>query len=86
MFEVGFSEIVLIFVIALVVLGPEKLPKLARQLGNWTGRARAIARQLRQQLDTEIDLTDTATPARPRASTPAPPLEPQSSPPPDSHE
>ena len=58
MFEVGFSEILLIMVIALVVLGPEKLPKLATDLGRWMGRARAMARQLRTQLDQEIQLEE----------------------------
>ena len=55
MFEVGFTEIILILGIALLVLGPEKLPKLANQVGRWAGRARAMARQLRQQLDEEVD-------------------------------
>ncbi|MGQ0430675.1 MAG: Sec-independent protein translocase protein TatB [Gammaproteobacteria bacterium] len=54
MFEVGFTEIILILGIALLVLGPEKLPKLASQVGRWAGRARAMARQLRQQLDDEV--------------------------------
>jgi len=54
MFEVGFTEIILILGIALLVLGPEKLPKLANQVGRWAGRARALARQLRQQLDDEV--------------------------------
>jgi sec-independent protein translocase protein TatB len=54
MFEVGFTEIILILGIALLVLGPEKLPKLANQVGRWAGRARAMARQLRQQLDEEV--------------------------------
>ncbi len=56
MFEVGFTEIILILGIALLVLGPEKLPKLANQLGRWAGRARAMARQLRQQLDDEVSI------------------------------
>src|SRR3954470_3583430 len=51
MFEVGFSELLLIFAIALVVLGPQKLPKLAQQVGRWVGRARAMARQFREQLE-----------------------------------
>jgi sec-independent protein translocase protein TatB len=56
MFEVGFTEIVLILGIALLVLGPEKLPKLANQVGRWAGRARAMARQLREQLDEEVTI------------------------------
>ena len=58
MFEVGFTEIILILGIALLVLGPEKLPKLANQVGRWAGRARAMARQLRQQLDEEVTVID----------------------------
>ena len=54
MFEVGFQELVLIALLALVVLGPEKLPKLAAKLGRWTGRARSMARNLRQQLEQEV--------------------------------
>jgi sec-independent protein translocase protein TatB len=75
MFEVGFTEIVLIFVIALLVLGPERLPKLAADLGRWAGRARAMARQLRTQLEQEVQFDPLRDP--PRASntirTPAPP-------------
>src|SRR5512147_2585407 len=54
MFEVGFTEIVLIFAIALLVLGPARLPKLAADLGRWAGRARSMARQLRTQLEQEV--------------------------------
>ena len=53
MFEVGFSELLVIFALALIVLGPEKLPKLAQQVGRWVGRARAMARQFRDQLEEE---------------------------------
>lgn len=53
MFEVGFTELLLIFAIALVVLGPQRLPKLAQQVGRWIGRARAMARQFREQLEEE---------------------------------
>jgi sec-independent protein translocase protein TatB len=53
MFEVGFTEIILIFGIALLVLGPARLPKLAADLGRWAGRARSMARQLRTQLEQE---------------------------------
>jgi sec-independent protein translocase protein TatB len=54
MLDVGFSEILLTSAIALIVLGPERLPKVARQVGNWMGRARAMARQLSEQLEREI--------------------------------
>ncbi|MBI3171399.1 MAG: twin-arginine translocase subunit TatB, partial [Hydrocarboniphaga effusa] len=46
MFEIGFSELLLCFVVALVVLGPQKLPVVARTLGRWTGRARMYVRNL----------------------------------------
>ncbi len=55
MLDVGFSEILLTSAIALIVLGPERLPKVARQVGNWMGRARAMARQLTEQLEREVD-------------------------------
>lgn len=69
MFEVGFSEIVLILGLALLVLGPEKLPGLAEKVGRWTGRARAMARQLRTQLEQEVSL-DEMTKSRPMQSPP----------------
>jgi|HubBroStandDraft_1064217.scaffolds.fasta_scaffold07661_3 sec-independent protein translocase protein TatB len=61
MFGVDFSEIVVIFVIALVVLGPQKLPKLAQTIGKWVGRARAMARQFREQLEQEAEQMQRAT-------------------------
>ena len=77
MFEVGFTEIILILGIALLVLGPEKLPKLASQVGRWAGRARAMARQLRQQLDDEVTLGTVTKPERPVRRAPGvPPVEP----------
>lgn len=53
MFEVGFSELLLIMGLALLVLGPEKLPKVVGEIGRWMGRARAMARQFREQLEEE---------------------------------
>jgi sec-independent protein translocase protein TatB len=71
MFEVGFTEIVLILGLALIVLGPEKLPGLAQKLGRWTGRARSMARQLRSQLEHEVTLEELSKskPAQPSRST-----------------
>jgi sec-independent protein translocase protein TatB len=69
MFEVGFTEILLILGIALLVLGPEKLPGLAEKVGRWTGRARAMARQLRTQLEHEVTMEEMT---RSRAAQPPP--------------
>ncbi len=70
MFEVGFTEIILIFGIALLVLGPARLPKLAADIGRWAGRARAMARQLRTQLEQETQF-DPLADAKPAASVPS---------------
>ena len=59
MFEVGFTELLLIAALALLVLGPQKLPKLAQQVGRWVGRARAMARQFRDQLEEEAHTIET---------------------------
>ena len=75
MFEVGFVEIVLIFGIALLVLGPTRLPKLAADVGRWAGRARAMARQLRTQLEQEVQIDPLGDLTRPSQTihTPPPP-------------
>jgi sec-independent protein translocase protein TatB len=74
MFEIGFQEILLIFVIALVVLGPERLPKLVAQVGRWAGKAKAMARQFREQLESEINLDELnkASKSQPKAEQPQP--------------
>jgi sec-independent protein translocase protein TatB len=76
MFEVGFTEIVLILGLALLVLGPEKLPGLAEKVGRWTGRARSMARQLRTQLEQEVTL-DEMTKSRPMQASPPPATTPE---------
>lgn len=53
MFDVGGGEILLVLVLALVVLGPERLPEVARTVGRWTGRAKAMFNNLRYELERE---------------------------------
>jgi sec-independent protein translocase protein TatB len=54
MFDVGFSELVLIGIVALLVLGPERLPKVARAAGLWAGRARRFLSTVKADIDREI--------------------------------
>lgn len=54
MFDVGFWELVLIGVVALVVIGPERLPKAARVAGMWLGRARRTLASVKEEIDREL--------------------------------
>lgn len=58
MFEIGFSEIVLCFIVALVVLGPQRLPAVARAVGRWTGQAKAYMRNLSAELERETQVAE----------------------------
>lgn len=85
MLDVGFSEILLTSAIALIVLGPERLPKVARQVGNWMGRARAMARQLSEQLEREVsadELLKSQSKPNPGANLPTPSIAPPAAAPP----
>ena len=54
MFDVGFQEITLIGVIALIVVGPERLPKMARTLGLWMGKIRYYVGQVKSDIEREV--------------------------------
>ena len=58
MFDVGFLELSLIGIIALLVVGPEKLPGLARTVGTWLGQARRMATNFRMELERELELSE----------------------------
>ena len=58
MFDISFSELALCFIVALVVLGPERLPKVARMVGRWSGQARAYMRNLSTELERETSVAD----------------------------
>ena len=54
MFDVGFSELVLMAIVALVVLGPEKLPHAARVAGAWVGRIRRTVSNMQAEIEREV--------------------------------
>ena len=55
MFDVSFWELLIIGAIALVVVGPERLPRLMRMLGLWAGRARASFQSIRDEVEREVN-------------------------------
>ena len=60
MFDIGFSELVVIGVVALVVLGPERLPKVARTAGHLFGRLQRYVATVKADLNREIDMSELA--------------------------
>ena len=54
MFDVGFSELLVVAIVALLVLGPERLPRAARMAGLWVRRARAQWHSVRAELESEL--------------------------------
>lgn len=73
MFDVGFWELAVIFVVGLLVLGPERLPKAARQMGQWAGKARRMAHVLTTQIQEEMNAVDPRRIMDPPAATRPPP-------------
>ncbi len=59
MFDIGFSELLLFGVIALIVLGPEKLPQAARTAGQWYAKVRRTVSTLQSEIEAELDLAET---------------------------
>lgn len=59
MFDIGFWELLILFGIGLIVLGPERLPRVAMKVGRWAGQARRTARTLTTQLRSELDMDQT---------------------------
>jgi sec-independent protein translocase protein TatB len=58
MFDIGFSEIVVIAVVALIVIGPERLPKAARTLGHLFGRLQRYVNDVKSDINREIELDE----------------------------
>jgi sec-independent protein translocase protein TatB len=51
MFDLGWSEMLVIMVVALIVIGPKDLPRVAREIGRWSAKARSMAREFQRSLD-----------------------------------
>ncbi len=58
MFDFGFSELMVIGAVALVVLGPEKLPVVARTAGEWLGKAQRLVAQVKSDIEREAELSE----------------------------
>jgi len=58
MFDIGFSEIVVIAVVALIVLGPERLPKAARTMGHLFGRLQRYVNDVKADINREMELEE----------------------------
>lgn len=58
MFDIGFSELMLVGVIALVVLGPERLPKVARTAGHLLGKLQRYVAQVKAEISQELDISE----------------------------
>jgi TatA/E family protein of Tat protein translocase len=76
MFGIGMTELIVILAIALVVLGPKKLPEIARSLGRGLAEFRRASSEMRREF---LDVTDESRPMTPAA--PAPPAEGAAAPP-----
>lgn len=58
MFDIGFLELSIILVLSLLVLGPERLPKAAKSVGYWFGKARRYVEGMKEQVEAEFDTTE----------------------------
>jgi len=58
MFDIGFWEIMLISILAMVVIGPERLPGLARTVGHWFGKTRRFIEGVKGEVESEFDTTE----------------------------
>jgi len=54
MFDIGFQELIIIFVVALIVVGPKKLPELGRTLGKWVVDIRRSINMAKSQIEDEM--------------------------------
>ncbi len=58
MFDFSFGELAIIGAVALIVLGPERLPRVARSVGEWAGKAQRYVAQVKADINREVELAD----------------------------
>jgi len=58
MFDIGFSELLVIGLVALIVIGPERLPRVARTLGNLAGRLQRYVADVKADINREVELDE----------------------------
>jgi sec-independent protein translocase protein TatB len=58
MFDFGFTEMMIIAVVGLVVIGPERLPKVAKQAGQWLGKLRRYVDDVKSDINRQVDLQE----------------------------
>jgi len=58
MFDIGFFELCLIGIVALLVIGPEKLPRVARTVGLWIGKAQGMVKTVKYEIDEQVRIEE----------------------------
>lgn len=58
MFDIGFSELLLVFVVTLLIVGPEKLPTVARKMGRFVGKIKRSFDQVRHDVEQELEIEE----------------------------
>jgi len=76
MFDIGWSEMLLVAIVALIVVGPQDFPRLLRTVGQWVGRARSMMSQIQYAVneaaaETDIDPSDWTRPNTNKSNTPS---------------
>ena len=68
---VDSSELILLLIIGLIVLGPKRLPEIANRVGRWIGQARRMTRTMKRQLEEELNIDEYKRIARPNLAPPS---------------
>jgi len=66
MFDIGIQELIIIFIVALLVFGPKRLPEVGRTLGQWIGELRSSIQSAKAQMESEFEVTRRASEDFPR--------------------